>query len=135
MAETKIVRERPLSPHLGIYRFTLTMGMSIAHRITGMALYAGTVVLVAWLVAAASGERFYDWFMWLAATPIGWLGSLLLTFSLIHHAIGGIRHLIWDLSLGLDDPVREWLTLGSLVASLVLTVIVWGAGFALFLRG
>lgn len=133
MAEIKI--ERPLSPHLQIYRFTLTMGMSIAHRITGVGLYLGAILLVAWLVTAASSEAAYDWFLWFCGTPLGWLGSLALTFSLIHHAIGGIRHLIWDLSLGLDHPTREWLTLGSLIASVALTVIVWGAGFALYLRG
>lgn len=135
MAETKIGRERPLSPHLQVYRLTLTMAMSIAHRITGVALYFGALLLAVWLVAAATSADAYDTFLWLAASPVGWIVSFGLTFSLLHHAIGGIRHLIWDMSLGLDHPMREWLTFGSLISSVVLTVLIWGVGFALFLRG
>jgi succinate dehydrogenase / fumarate reductase cytochrome b subunit len=86
------VRSRPLSPHLQIYRWTITMTMSIVHRATGIANYAGTLLLVIWLGAAAWGQEPLN-----AVNAIygSWFGQLVLfgyTWSLIHHMLGGIRH-------------------------------------------
>jgi succinate dehydrogenase / fumarate reductase, cytochrome b subunit len=118
-------RPRPTSPHLSVYRFTLTMTMSIVHRITGGANYVGTVLLVAWLLAAALGADAYA----LAQAIFGfWLFQVILfgyTWSLFHHMLGGIRHFIWDSINGLDHPQREWLVLANVVASVLLTLLVW----------
>jgi len=119
------VRSRPLSPHLQIYRWTITMAMSIAHRATGIANYAGTLLLVLWLGAAAIGQE--------ALNPVNdlfgsWFGQLVLfayTWSLLHHMLGGLRHFIWDFILGMEPGQREALAWANLVASIVLTLLVW----------
>ncbi len=116
---------RPLSPHLSIYRFTLTMTMSIVHRITGVALYAGTVLLVGWLAAAAAGPATYEVFQQVSRH---WLGQVVLfgyTWALFHHALGGIRHFIWDTGHGLGYPAREWIVAAGLVLSVTLTILAW----------
>ncbi|MGH6677147.1 MAG: succinate dehydrogenase, cytochrome b556 subunit [Xanthobacteraceae bacterium] len=126
-----LAKRRPLSPHLSIYRPMLTMLMSIAHRITGAALYVGTILLVWYLLAAALGGATF-------ATAASFLHSLLgqfillgFTFAFLHHFFGGIRHLIWDSGYGFEDPMREWLALGTLLASLSLTVILFVAAHLL----
>ena len=93
MAETKAPAARPLSPHLQIYRPTLTMMMSIVHRITGFGLYFGTLLLAWWFIAAA-GPNGYARFEWFIGSWIGRLILLGYTWALIHHMLGGIRHLI-----------------------------------------
>ena len=116
---------RPLSPHLQIYRWTITMAMSIVHRATGIANYAGTVLLVIWLGAAASGQEALN-----VVNDIygSWFGQLVLfafTWSLIHHMLGGIRHFIWDFIIGMEPGQREALAWANLIASIVLTLLVW----------
>jgi len=91
-------RPRPLSPHLQIYKPTLTMVMSIVHRITGAALYFGMLLLAWWLIAAASGPNAYAGFEWFMGRVLGQLLLFGYTWALIHHMLGGIRHLIWDAS-------------------------------------
>ena len=100
MAETKAPAARPLSPHLQIYRPMLTMMMSIAHRITGAGLYFGTVLLAWWFLAVAAGPNGYAKFEWFAGSIIGRLILFGYTWALIHHMLGGIRHLIWDTGRG-----------------------------------
>src|SRR6202034_2673700 len=95
MAETKAPTARPLSPHLQIYRPMLSMMMSIVHRITGFGNYFGMLLLAWWLIAAASPNG-YARFQWFAASLIGRLILFGFTWSVIHHMLGGIRHLIWD---------------------------------------
>ena len=101
MADTKVPAQRPLSPHLQIYRPMLTMMMSIVHRITGFGLYFGMLLLAWWLIAAASGPNAYAKFEWFMGTFIGRLILFGYTWALIHHMLGGIRHLIWDTGRGL----------------------------------
>jgi succinate dehydrogenase / fumarate reductase cytochrome b subunit len=121
--EAKI--DRPLSPHLQIYRPLINMVMSILHRITGAALYFGTIILAAWLVAAASGpEAFQTVSGWLN-TWAGWIVLCGYTWVLIHHALGGIRHFIWDFGMGYEHETIDLLSWGTGVASVVLTVLVW----------
>jgi succinate dehydrogenase / fumarate reductase cytochrome b subunit len=121
---------RPLSPHLGIYRLTLTMAMSIAHRITGAALYVG-VLLVAWfLIAASMDASAFAVFSGFIRSFIGRLILFGFSWSLFHHLLGGIRHLIWDAGYGFDDPEREWLAMATLAGGLALTIIVWAVGYA-----
>jgi succinate dehydrogenase / fumarate reductase cytochrome b subunit len=117
--------ERPLSPHLQIYKPMLSMMMSIMHRITGIALYFGSILIVWWLAAAAHSDGYFD----LVQSFFGhWFGRLILfgfTWALIHHALGGIRHFIWDLGQGFKLPVVEWMVRANLIGSFVLTVLLW----------
>jgi succinate dehydrogenase / fumarate reductase cytochrome b subunit len=125
MAETKINAARPLSPHLQIYKPMLTMMMSIFHRITGIGLYAGTLLLVWWLLAAASGPNGYAKFEWFAGSIIGRLILFGYTWALIHHMLGGVRHLIWDTGHGFGPNEREWLAAANLIGSITITVLLW----------
>lgn len=116
---------RPLSPHLFIYKPPINMVMSITHRLTGAALYVGTLLLSWWLIAAAVGPEYFDyvssWFAW-------WPGKLVLigyTWALLQHMLGGIRHLIWDTGKGFDLAAIDRLSWGSLILSLVLTAAIW----------
>jgi succinate dehydrogenase / fumarate reductase cytochrome b subunit len=117
--------ERPLSPHLQIYKPLINMVMSIVHRITGAALYFGSLLLVWWLIAAASGPDYFNYVLSWFAT---WPGKIILlgyTWALMHHMMGGLRHLIWDSGHGYDLWMVDLLSWGSLAASLTLTAIVW----------
>jgi len=129
MADTKSPAQRPLSPHLQVYRMMFTMVMSGAHRITGIALYFGALLLAWWLIAVASGPNAYANVVWFMGSPIGLIVLLGYTWSLLHHMLGGIRHLIWDLGYGFGPTEREWLSRASLVGSLALTVLVWVIGY------
>jgi succinate dehydrogenase / fumarate reductase cytochrome b subunit len=126
MAESPAAR--PLSPHLQIYRLTLTMLMSIVHRITGAALYVGTVLLAWWLIAAASGPNAYAVFQSVASSFLGRVVLLGYTWALIHHMLGGVRHLIWDTGAGFGPAECEWLARANLIGSIVLTIVLWIVG-------
>jgi len=128
MAEAKVPAERPLSPHLTIYRPILSMMMSIVHRITGAALYIGTLLLVWWLLAAVSGPGAYAVFQSAAASFFGRIVLFGYTWALIHHMLGGIRYLIWDTGRGFGAAEREWLLRANLVGSILLTIILWVVG-------
>jgi succinate dehydrogenase / fumarate reductase, cytochrome b subunit len=128
MAEAKGRVARPLSPHLQIYRPTLTMTMSIVHRITGGALYFGTLILAWWLVAAAAGPNAYATFQAVASSFIGRVVLFGYTFALIHHMLGGVRHLIWDSIHGFGSGEREWLVRANLFGSITLTILLWVVG-------
>ncbi len=110
---------------------TITMLMSILHRITGGALYFGTVLLAAWLVAAAMGERQFVLVNDLFGHPVGKLVLFGYSWALIHHMLGGIRHLIWDTGRALQPrsaDVLGWLTI---LGSLTLTAAVWAVGVSM----
>jgi succinate dehydrogenase / fumarate reductase cytochrome b subunit len=130
MADSKPVSERPLSPHLQIYRPMLTMMMSITHRITGAALFFGTLLMAWWLIAAASGPSAYATFQGFAGSLLGRLILFGYTWALYHHMLGGIRHFIWDTGRGFGPAEREWLVRANLVGSIVLTVLTWIVGYA-----
>ncbi len=121
---------RPLSPHLLIYRPMLTMVMSIAHRITGVALYAGTLLLAWFLIAAASDERSFRVVARVMASIPGKVVLFGFAWALFHHLLGGIRHFVWDAGYGMDHPQREWLAQGTLIGGLLLTLVVWALAFA-----
>jgi len=119
-------RSRPLSPHLQIYKFTLTMTTSIVHRGTGIAMYVGTLLIVLWLGAAALGDG-----------PFGvmnaifgfWLVQVILflaTWALFQHLSGGIRHFVWDSINALDPVGRETIVKLQWLAAIVLTLTAWG---------
>ena len=127
----KLEAERPLSPHLQIYRPMLTMMMSIAHRITGASLAVGFALLTWWLVAVSLGPEAYALVDAFFGSLIGRLLLFLFTWALIHHMLGGIRHLIWDTGRGLDKVSIEVFAWATLISSIVLTVLIWVAGYAL----
>ena len=129
MAEVKQAA-RPLSPHLQIYRWSWTMAMSIAHRVTGAALYGGTLLLAAWLIAAASGRTSFDAAQWLAGSWIGRLVLLGYTYVLFHHMIGGVRHFIWDVGRGFEPAARLNLARMTPFAAAALTILAWIIGYA-----
>lgn len=116
---------RPLSPHLGIYRLTLTMVMSGAHRITALGLYAGVLLLAWFLIAASTDASAFATFSWFIQSFVGQLVLFGFTWALFHHMLGGIRHFIWDLGYGLDDPEREQLAQATLIGGVALTIVVW----------
>ncbi|MCK0198075.1 succinate dehydrogenase, cytochrome b556 subunit [Ancylobacter sp. 6x-1] len=127
MSQTPGSAQRPLSPHLQIYRPMLTMTMSIVHRITGCALYFGTFLLVAFLVATAISPRAYETASWLAGSIVGKLVMFGYTWALIHHMLGGIRHFIWDTGAGFGAVARERLAQFTIGGSVVLTIVLWAA--------
>jgi succinate dehydrogenase / fumarate reductase, cytochrome b subunit len=117
--------KRPLSPHIQIYSPLINMVMSIMHRITGAALYFGSLLLAWWLIAAATGPDYYNYVVsWFATWPakIILLGY---TWALMHHMLGGLRHFIWDTGYGYDLKTIDLLSWGSLAGSLILTALIW----------
>lgn len=122
MAEAKRV-ERPLSPHLQIYRPQLTSITSILTRITGNGLIVGTLLAVWWLFSAAVSP---EYFAFADAVVTSWFGDLvfaLSTWALWYHYLAGLRHLYYDAGKGLDIPTAEKLGWGVIIGSVVLTVI------------
>ena len=122
---TNMSRQRPLSPHLQIYKPQLTSILSILHRATGVALSIGSVILVSWVVALSLGETAYSSYSMIINS---WFGKLVLfgfTFGLFYHLSNGIRHLFWDAGYGYDLKVAY--TSGTLViiSSLTLTIVTW----------
>lgn len=124
-----VTNNRPLSPHLQIYKLIPTMAMSIIHRITGGALYFGTLLVAWWLIAAASGEGYYNWASWFMGTIIGQLILFGYTWALLHHMLGGLRHFLWDLGYGFDKAFSTKLAKANLVGSICLTVLIWVIGY------
>jgi succinate dehydrogenase / fumarate reductase cytochrome b subunit len=127
MANT--VKNRPLSPHLSIYRPIPTMMSSIIHRITGGALYFGTLLVAWWLIAAASGPAYFETANWVFGS---WIGRLVLfgyTWVLIQHALGGIRHLAWDLGYGFEKHFATRIAKLNFAAAPVITILIWIVGY------
>ena len=121
--------ERPLSPHLQIYKPIPTMVMSIVHRITGAALYFGTVLIAWWLIAAATSADYFEFVNGLFGSFIGRLVLFGYTWALIHHMLGGIRHFVWDTGAGLDKHTATRFAYATIAASVVLTLLIWVAGY------
>ncbi len=114
---------RPLSPHLQIYRPQLTSITSILTRITGNALILGTLMLVWWLLAAATGPEYFDM---ANAVVTSWFGDLVLlgsVWALWYHSLAGLRHLYWDTGRGLEIETAERLGLAIIAGSVILTIL------------
>ena len=125
MAEVKAHIERPLSPHLQIYRWSWTMAMSIFHRVTGTANYLGTVLVAVWLLAMATSPAAYDTVQSFFGSFLGRLILFGYTWSLMHHMLGGIRHLIWDFGHGMEPGTRFAMARFTLIGSVALTLAIW----------
>jgi succinate dehydrogenase / fumarate reductase cytochrome b subunit len=130
MSKETMMHARPLSPHLQIYRLIPTMLMSIIHRITGGALYFGTLLFAWWVIAAASSEHAFN----IANLAFGsWIGRLVLfgyTWALVHHLLGGVRHLIWDTGTWMEKETSTRLAWATIICSVILTIIIWIVGYA-----
>ncbi|HET7656302.1 MAG TPA: succinate dehydrogenase, cytochrome b556 subunit [Luteimonas sp.] len=118
-------RERPLSPHLQVYRWQITMTMSILHRVTGTILVVGAFAFAWWLLALAAGGDTYATVADCLASPLGKLFLFGFSLSLVYHLLNGIRHLLWDAGWGFEIP--EFYASGWTVAALtvVFTLILW----------
>ena len=118
-------RTRPLSPHLTIYRWPLTMILSILHRATGVSLSVGLVIFSVWLFAIAFGEQYFTFFVYVFSN---WIGRFLLvvwTFAFFLHFCNGLRHLYWDTGRGFDRERVEISARIVVFCSLLLTSIFW----------
>ncbi len=122
--------ERPLSPHVSVYRWQISMTMSILHRITGVGLGLGTLLLTWWLIAAAAGPAAYGVVHDFLGSIIGRVILLGFTLALFYHLCNGIRHLVWDAGYGYDVKTMTRSGLLAFTAAIVLTVIAWLLAYA-----
>ena len=121
--------QRPLSPHLQIWRWTPTMAASITHRATGIALYSGTILLAIWTSALALGAQAFQPVGALLSSPLGQLALAGYGWALIFHAFNGLRHLYWDQGNGLDVKSARATAIAAFAASLGLAAMLVAAGF------
>lgn len=117
--------QRPLSPHLQVYRLPLQALMSISHRASGAALALGTILVTAWLLAAANGEAAYNAMMALARHPIGMLILFGWSAALFYHMCNGIRHMVWDMGFWFKKEHATRSSIGVLIAAAALTACTW----------
>jgi succinate dehydrogenase / fumarate reductase cytochrome b subunit len=118
----KPAHARPLSPHLTVYRWQMTMLGSITHRVTGMGLAIGTLALAWWLVAISNGPESFEIFMSWATTPVGLLLLFGFTWALSFHLLNGVRHLAWDLGYGFEKHVATQTATLVFILSLLIAV-------------
>jgi succinate dehydrogenase / fumarate reductase cytochrome b subunit len=118
-------RPRPLSPHLQVWRWHITMFSSIMHRVTGFGSVAGLIMVAAWLVSLALGPQAYTGFVTFGASPLGLIVWFLLTLGGFVHLTGGIRHFIWDMGIGLDPKRADQIAFGTMALGVVLTIAFW----------
>lgn len=119
------MRDRPLSPHLQVYRWTLTMAMSILHRATGVALAVGTLMVAWMLLAAASGPEAFDCFLKFSGSPLGLFMLFGWTVSLFYHMANGVRHLAWDMGYGYEIKTANTSGYAVLIVTALMTAAVW----------
>jgi succinate dehydrogenase / fumarate reductase cytochrome b subunit len=117
--------ERPLSPHLQVYRWQITMTLSILHRATGVALALGAFVVAWWLIAVAAGGDTFVQFQACMGSMLGRIALFGFSFCLLYHLLNGIRHLLWDIGYGYEIPKVYATGLAVVVLSLILTATLW----------
>ena len=120
---------RPLSPHLQIYRWQWTMLLSITHRATGILLAVGALMLVLWLVSLAQGPQAFAPMQSFLASSFGRLLLFGWTWALLYHLANGLRHLFWDAGIGLELPAAQASGYTVMIGSIALTVVVWIAAY------
>lgn len=123
--QTPPAHVRPLSPHLTIYRWPVTMMTSIVHRITGMALSVGLVILAWWLISISNGPEGFEAFHAVMDTPLGILVLFGLTWSLAFHFLSGLRHLAWDLGYGFTKQASRQGSIAVIALSLIVAVAIF----------
>lgn len=122
---------RPLSPHLQVYRLPLAAWLSITHRITGVGLTIGTVLLTYWIVAAAYGPEAYAGFEGFMTSPIGYLILFGFSAALFYHLCNGIRHLFWDIGMNFEIAETKRANIIVLLGTVVLTAGAWFLALAI----
>lgn len=130
MSNIELQDKRPLSPHLSIYKPIPTMVMSIMHRITGVGLYVGTLLVAWWLFSAATSQAYFDWVNAFFGSIFGRLILFGYTWALMHHMAGGMRHFLWDTGRGFDKHFATKLAWATLAFSLVTTGLIWVIGYS-----
>lgn len=122
--ESRVAR-RPLSPHLSVYTPMLTMMMSIAHRISGVSLYLGALLLAFYLLGLALGPGAFGFVSWIANGFVGHVIVFAFIWALFHHLLGGARHALWDRGLYMDPRGRETLAQATLGGGVALMLLLW----------
>lgn len=125
MSDTTVKSKRPLSPHLQVYKLPLTAKLSISHRITGTALALGTILVTAFLIAAAMGEEQYNTVMNIATTIPGQIILFLWSAALYYHMCNGIRHLFWDAGKNFNKASAMRSNYYVLAGAVALTALTW----------
>ena len=120
-----MAKERPISPHLQVYKPQITSVLSIFHRITGVALTFGLILLVAWIFTLSLGEKYFEYFSMFIKSWFGLLTLFCFTFALNYHFCNGIRHLFWDAGYGYEIETVQKTGLAVLVVSCSLTILIW----------
>lgn len=120
-------RERPLSPHLQVWRWHVTMLTSILHRASGVALYAGAIILAGWALSLASGPEAYVEYMALLSSLVGQIVLFGLTLAVFYHLFNGIRHLVWDVGMGLDVKTANNSAYVVFALTVVASIALWAA--------
>src|SRR5258707_1270440 len=126
-SEGKLVR-RPLSPHLQVYRWPLSMALSISHRVTGVGLGIGTLLLTCWLVIAATSEQGFERFQYFLGSAVGLFLLFCWSLALVFHLMTGLRHLWMDTGRGYDEKTYHQTGIAVLVGTVVLTALIWVVG-------
>ena len=116
---------RPVSPHLWIWRWHLTMAASIGHRAAGVALYIGILILVGWVFALDSGPDAYAAYSGVLASPIGLIVLFLVTLALFFHLANGLRHLFWDVGKGFGLKAANASAVAAFVFAAIAAVVLW----------
>lgn len=117
--------DRPVSPHLEIWRWHITMATSILHRATGIALYVGALILAGWAVALAKGPGAFGQYRALLASPLGQLVLFGLTVSLFYHLANGVRHLWWDAGKGFEPKIADMTGAAAIAFGVVAAIAIW----------
>ena len=117
--------ERPMSPHLQVYKISFTMIMSMMHRISGFILYLGSFLFLVWYLSIFFGQDVYNYVNQLFSLSIVKLALFLFTWVFFHHLFGGIRHFIWDIGLGFDLNSIEWLARLTILFSFISASLLW----------
>ena len=118
---------RPMSPYVSVWRWHLTMAVSILHRVTGVALYGAALILAAWAVSLAAGPDVYDRFRLILGSPLGKLALIAITLSLFFHLANGVRHLVWDFGEGFQPKTADMTAAAVVVFAVLATIGVWVA--------
>jgi len=119
------LRARPLSPHLQVWRWHITMWTSILHRVTGSALYGGALILAIWAICLAAGPEAYATFKACLGSPLGKLVLFGLTLAVFYHLANGVRHLVWDAGKGLDVKTADATAVAAFAFAIVSTLVTW----------
>ena len=117
--------ERPMSPHLQVYRISFTMMMSMMHRISGFILYLGSLLFLLWYLSIFFGEEAYNFLNYFFSFIIIKIALFLYTWVFFHHLFGGIRHFIWDFGFGFELNSIEWLARLTAIFSFSSASLLW----------